>query len=133
MLLAKDVTAVEADFISVLEHIPGTKRQKQAYFLTRGIRAPRTSYESMCTMRPQHDALRTLVAFLAGRERIRVVTCPIAPLHIGFRDYHRARWRNRMRLMAVGAFGNRDGRFRIMRHVSVRTGRFATRRDIARR
>ncbi len=47
MLLAKDVAAVESAFISVLEHIPGTKSQKQAYFLTRGIRVPRTNYESM--------------------------------------------------------------------------------------
>ncbi|SRR5712692_7487026 len=47
MLLAKDVAAIEAAFITVLEHIPGTKNQKQAYFITRGIRVPRTNYESM--------------------------------------------------------------------------------------
>ncbi len=47
MLLAKDVVAAEADFINVLEHIPGTKSQKQAYFHSRGIRVPRTNYESM--------------------------------------------------------------------------------------
>jgi len=47
MLLAKDVVAVERDFISVLEHVPGTKSQKQAYFQSRGIRVPRTDYDSM--------------------------------------------------------------------------------------
>jgi hypothetical protein len=47
MLLAKDVVAVERDFISVLEHIPGTKAEKQAYFQSRNIRVPRTNYDSM--------------------------------------------------------------------------------------
>lgn len=28
---------VENDFISVLEHIPGTKADKQAYFQSRGV------------------------------------------------------------------------------------------------
>jgi hypothetical protein len=36
MLLAKDVVAVEADFINVLAHIPGTKEQIQSYFSSRG-------------------------------------------------------------------------------------------------
>jgi hypothetical protein len=47
MLRAKDVVAVERYFISVLEHSPGTKSQKQEYFHSRGIRVPKTSYESM--------------------------------------------------------------------------------------
>jgi len=47
MLLAKDVVAVEMDFIRVLAHIPGTKEQIQSYFSSRGIRVPRTNYESM--------------------------------------------------------------------------------------
>ncbi len=47
MLFAKDVAAVETDFISVLGHIPGTKSEKQAYFQSRGIRVPRTNYEAM--------------------------------------------------------------------------------------
>lgn len=46
-MLAKDVVAVETDFVSVLEHIPATKQQKQEYFHGRGIRVPRTNYESM--------------------------------------------------------------------------------------
>lgn len=47
MLRAKDVVAIERDFISVLEHSPGTKRQKQEYFKSKAIRVPKTSYESM--------------------------------------------------------------------------------------
>src|SRR6266704_1011666 len=47
MLLARDVAVVETDFIQVLEHIPGTKDQKQEYFLSRNIRVPHTNYESM--------------------------------------------------------------------------------------
>lgn len=47
MLLAKDVAPVETDFIRVLEHIPGTKSEKQAYFQSRGIRIPRTNYDTM--------------------------------------------------------------------------------------
>lgn len=47
MLLAKDIVPIEDAFVSVLEHIPGTKVEKQAYFQSRGIRVPRTNYESM--------------------------------------------------------------------------------------
>lgn len=47
MLFAKDVVAVERYFISVLEHSPGTKSEKQEYFRSRGIRVPKTSYGSM--------------------------------------------------------------------------------------
>lgn len=47
MLLAKEVVPIERDFINVLEHIPGTKAEKQAYFQSKGIRVPRTNYESM--------------------------------------------------------------------------------------
>src|SRR5260370_10855385 len=47
MLLAKDVVPIERDFISVLERIPGTKAEKQGYFQSKGIRVPRTNYESM--------------------------------------------------------------------------------------
>src|SRR5713101_556893 len=47
MLLAKDVVPIEDAFVSVLEHISGTKGEKQAYFQSRGIRVPRTNYESM--------------------------------------------------------------------------------------
>lgn len=47
MLRAKDVVAIERDFVSVLEHSPGTKSQKQEYFKSKGIRVPKTSYEAM--------------------------------------------------------------------------------------
>jgi TIR domain len=47
MLLAKDVAPLERDFISLLEHTPGTKAEKQAYFQSKGIRVPRTNYDSM--------------------------------------------------------------------------------------
>src|SRR5947209_16689755 len=47
MLLAKDVTPIETDFINVLEHTPGTKAEKQAYFQSRGIKVPRTNYDAM--------------------------------------------------------------------------------------
>ena len=47
MLPAKDIVPIEDDLISVLEHVPGTKAQKQQYFLTRGIRVPRTNYEAL--------------------------------------------------------------------------------------
>lgn len=47
MLLAKDVQAVERDFISVLDHSPGTKSDKQEYFRVRGIRVPKTNYDLM--------------------------------------------------------------------------------------
>lgn len=64
MLLAKDVVAVEADFISVLAHIPGTKEQIQSYFLSRGLRVPRTNYEQMwevLTERVQHGGAGSAV------------------------------------------------------------------------
>jgi len=47
MLLAKDVVPIEDAFASVLEHIPGTKVEKQAYFQSRAIRVPRTNYDLM--------------------------------------------------------------------------------------
>jgi TIR domain len=47
MLLSKDVVAIERDFVNVLEHIPGTKPEKQGYFRSRGIRVPRTNYDAM--------------------------------------------------------------------------------------
>ena len=47
MLFAKDVVAIERDFVSVLEHSPGTKNQKQEYFRSRAIRLPKTNYELM--------------------------------------------------------------------------------------
>ena len=47
MLLAKDVAPIETDFINVLEHTPGTKAEKQAYFQSKSIRVPRTNYEAM--------------------------------------------------------------------------------------
>jgi len=47
MLLAKDVAPIETDFINVLEHTPGTKAEKQAYFQSRGIKVPRTNYDLM--------------------------------------------------------------------------------------
>jgi hypothetical protein len=47
MLLARDVVAVEDAFVRVLEHIPGTKTEKQEYFRSRGIRVPHTNYEAM--------------------------------------------------------------------------------------
>jgi len=47
MLLAKDVAPIATDFIDVLEHTPGTKAEKQAYFQSKSIRVPRTNYEAM--------------------------------------------------------------------------------------
>jgi hypothetical protein len=47
MPLAKDVVAIESNFIDLLQHIPGTKEKKQAYFRSRSIQVPRTNYESM--------------------------------------------------------------------------------------
>src|SRR5260370_2171007 len=47
MLLAKDVVAVENDLVCVLEQIPGTKAENQAYFQSRGIKVPRTNYDAM--------------------------------------------------------------------------------------
>jgi TIR domain-containing protein len=47
MLPAKDVVPIEDAFISALEHIPGTKIQKQEYFKSRGIRVPHTNYGAM--------------------------------------------------------------------------------------
>jgi hypothetical protein len=47
MPLAKDVAAVEDHFIELLQHIQGTKEDKQSYFASSGIRVPRTSYEAM--------------------------------------------------------------------------------------
>ena len=47
MLPAKDVVPIEDAFVSILEHIPGTKIEKQEYFQSRGIRVPRTNYDSM--------------------------------------------------------------------------------------
>jgi hypothetical protein len=47
MLLAKEVLAVEADFVGVLEHSPGTKSEKQEYFRVRNIRVPKTNYDAM--------------------------------------------------------------------------------------
>ncbi|MEK6324545.1 MAG: TIR domain-containing protein [Acidobacteriota bacterium] len=47
MLLSKDVLAVERDFVSVLDHSPGTKTDKKEYFSVRGIRVPKTNYDSM--------------------------------------------------------------------------------------
>jgi hypothetical protein len=47
MPLAKDVAAIEGAFIDLLQHIPGTKEEKQSYFKDRGIQVPRTNYESM--------------------------------------------------------------------------------------
>ncbi len=47
ILIARDVVAVENAFVNVLEHIPGTKDEKQEYFHSRGIRVPRTNYEGM--------------------------------------------------------------------------------------
>ncbi len=64
MLFAKDVVAVEEDFISVLDHIPGTKAEKQAYFQSRGIRVPRTNYDLMwevLTERLHHSGAAQIV------------------------------------------------------------------------
>ena len=47
MPLAKDVVAIQVNFIHLLQHIPGTKEEKQAYFRSRSIQVPRTNYESM--------------------------------------------------------------------------------------
>src|SRR6266571_2703801 len=64
MPLAKDVVAVEAGFVSLLQHIPGTKGQKQAYFQSRGIRVPRTNYAAMweaLTTRLHHSGAASTV------------------------------------------------------------------------
>jgi TIR domain len=47
MPLAKDVVGVEDAFINLLQHIPGTKEEKQAYFRSRSIQVPRTNYVAM--------------------------------------------------------------------------------------
>ena len=47
MPLAKDVVGIEEEFINLLQHIPGTKEEKQAYFSSRSIKVPRTNYVSM--------------------------------------------------------------------------------------
>jgi len=75
MLLAKDVVAVEDAFVGVLEHIPGTKSQKQEYFLSRNMRVPRTNYKSMwevLTGRLHHSGAASVVfecllAYMPGR------------------------------------------------------------------
>ena len=64
MLLSKDVVPVERDFVALLQHIPGTKGQKQVYFDTRGIRVPRTNYEVMweaLTSRLHHSGAASAV------------------------------------------------------------------------
>lgn len=64
MLFAKDVVAVEDDFINVLEHIPGTKADKQEYFQSRGIKVPRTNYGLMwevLTERLHHSGAAQIV------------------------------------------------------------------------
>ncbi len=64
MLLAKEVVPIEADFINVLEHIPGTKAEKQSYFQSKGIRVPRTNYDSMwevLTERLHHSGAAQIV------------------------------------------------------------------------
>jgi hypothetical protein len=47
MPLAKDVVGVEDALINLLQHIPGTKEEKQEYFRSRSIQVPRTTYVSM--------------------------------------------------------------------------------------
>jgi hypothetical protein len=77
MLLAKDVVPIEDAFVNVLEHISGTKAEKQAYFQSRGMRVPRTNYESMwhvLTNRLHHSgAAQTVFECLQARmpERLR--------------------------------------------------------------
>lgn len=64
MLFAKDVVAVENDFIDLLEHIPGTKADKQAYFQSRGVKVPRTNYDLMwevLTERLHHSGAAQIV------------------------------------------------------------------------
>ena len=64
MLLAKDVVPMESTFVSILEHIPGTKREKQEYFRSRGIRVPHTNYEAMweaLTARLHHSGAASAV------------------------------------------------------------------------
>jgi len=63
-LFAKDVVAVEDDFVSLLDHISGTKAEKQAYFQSRGIRVPRTNYNLMwevLTERLHHSGAAQIV------------------------------------------------------------------------
>src|SRR5438309_268853 len=64
MLLARDVVAVEDAFVSLLEHIPGTKIQKQEHFRSRGLRVPHTNYEAMweaLTARLHHSGAASAV------------------------------------------------------------------------
>jgi len=64
MLLAKDIVPIEGALIRVLEHVPGTKAQKQEYFLTRGIRVPRTNYDALweaLTARLHHSGVASAV------------------------------------------------------------------------
>jgi hypothetical protein len=71
MLPARDVVAVEHAFVSVLEHIPGTKTEKQEYFRSRGIRVPHTNYEAMweaLTARLEHGGAAAAVFELLQTE-----------------------------------------------------------------
>ncbi len=64
MPLAKDVVPVEADFVSLLQHMPGDKGGKQQFFNSRGIRVPHTSYEQMwnaLTRRLHHSGAASAV------------------------------------------------------------------------
>lgn len=47
MPLAKDVVGIEDALVNLLQHIPGTKEEKQEYFRSRGIRVARTNYVYM--------------------------------------------------------------------------------------
>ena len=79
MLLAKDVAPIERDFVSLLEHIPGTKAEKQGCFQSKGIRVPRTNYDSMwevLTERLHHSgAAQSVFECLQARmpDRLRVL------------------------------------------------------------
>ena len=87
MLLAKDVVPVEVDFISVLSHIPGTKEEIQSYFLSRGIRVPRTSYEQMwevLTERVQHGGAGSAV-FECLRENMPFMSLRVTVTEFGMK------------------------------------------------
>ena len=46
-LLAKNIRSIEGQFLDLIEALPGTKVEKQSYFLENGIRVARTNYKRM--------------------------------------------------------------------------------------
>lgn len=47
MIRAKDIKSIEERLIELLQHIPGTKEEKQIYFSSNGIKVPKTNFDTM--------------------------------------------------------------------------------------